>query len=337
MATIKEIAQRSGYSSATVSRLLNADPTLSVTQETRDKILAVADVLGYWENHERPLGSQQIALLYRVTKEEKLNDVYFATLKDNIKDAMRKQQLQVKTYSDTESLIRHAHNYEGFICVGANHLTTSELTKLHQILPAGVIIDTNPAPQYFDSVQPNLPLTVRNAFEEMIHRGFKKIGFIGGQGLQIGDKPMMADSRTATFKIVAEDYGMPDAPVFSCGQFTVNNGRRVGEQIITRFGREDLPDGFICASDTITVGVLQAFNSAGIIVPRDTEIISINNSELANYVSPPLTTYEINQAEMSRIAVNLLHDLVNHPHRPHAHIMVDTTLVVRQSFTPQVN
>ena len=38
MVTIKEIAQRSGYSPATVSRLLNNDQTLSVTQTTRNKI-----------------------------------------------------------------------------------------------------------------------------------------------------------------------------------------------------------------------------------------------------------------------------------------------------------
>lgn len=333
MATIKEIAQRSGYSPATVSRLLNADPTLSVTSATREKILAVADVLGYWENHERPLGSQQIALLYRVTEQEQRNDVYFATLKDSIKRAMQKQQLHVKIYSDTKELINHAQNYSGFVCVGANHLTSQELNQLHRVLPAGVVVDTNPAPQYFDSVQPNLPLTIRNAFEEMRNAGFQRIGFIGGQGLQIGDKPMMADSRTATFKIVAEEYGMLDAPVFSCGQFTVPNGRRIGKEVVDHFGKDNLPDGFICASDTITVGVLQAFNSAGVLVQRDTSIISINNSELAKYVSPPLTTYEINQAEMSRLAVRLLHDLINHQQRSHVHVMVDTKLIVRQSFT----
>ena len=332
MFTVKEVAQRSGYSSATVSRLLNGDPTLSVTDQTRNKILAVADVLGYWEDHERPLGGKDIALLFRITKQEQAKDVYFATLHKAIHEALRQQQLQVKTYSDIETLIDHADHYEGFICIGANHLTTAELSRLHKVLPAGVIIDTNPAPQYFDSVQPNLPLTVRNAFIQLVDHGFHKIGFIGGQGLQIGDRPMMADSRTATFKIVAEEYGMSDAPIFSSGRFTIENGRRIGEEIIQRFGKIGLPDAFICASDTITVGVLQAFNEAGIIVPRDTSIISINNSELAKYVSPPLTTYEIDQEEMCRIAVEDLHDLINHPGRPHTHTLVDTRLVVRQSF-----
>ncbi|WP_239473168.1 substrate-binding domain-containing protein [Limosilactobacillus coleohominis] len=59
---------------------------------------------------------------------------------------------------------------------------------------------------------------------------------------------------------------------------------------------------------------------------------AINNSELAKYVSPPLTTYEIDQPEMCRIAVDDLHDLINHPGRPHTHTLVDTRLVIRQSF-----
>ena len=41
MVTIRKIAQRAGFSPATVSRLLNGDPTLSVKEETRRKILQV--------------------------------------------------------------------------------------------------------------------------------------------------------------------------------------------------------------------------------------------------------------------------------------------------------
>ncbi|WP_295731365.1 LacI family DNA-binding transcriptional regulator [uncultured Limosilactobacillus sp.] len=337
MVTIKEIAQRAGYSSATVSRLLNSDPHLVISDRARDKILAVADVLGYWEEHDRPLGNKTIAVLFRITKKEQENDVYFATLQEHLRQAFHKRQLRIKMYSDTEKLINQAQQFEGFICVGANHLTADELTRLHQALPIGVIVDTNPAPHYFDSVQPNLPLTVRNAFEAMVSSGYHQIGFIGGQGLQIGDRPLMADSRTAAFKIVAEEYGTPDAPIFASGRFTIENGKRMGEEIIERYGRNGLPDGFICASDTITVGVLQAFNHSGVIVPRDTAIISINNSALAKYVSPPLTTYEIDQSEMCRIAVDDLHDLINHPKRPHVHLLVDTRLVVRNSFIPHNN
>ena len=47
MVTMKEIAQKSGFSQATVSRLLNGDPTLSVKEETRRRIIEVSEQLGY--------------------------------------------------------------------------------------------------------------------------------------------------------------------------------------------------------------------------------------------------------------------------------------------------
>lgn len=47
MATIKDIAEKAGVSSATVSRILNQDDTLSVTEETRARVLKIADGLNY--------------------------------------------------------------------------------------------------------------------------------------------------------------------------------------------------------------------------------------------------------------------------------------------------
>ncbi len=67
-------------------------------------------------------------------------------------------------------------------------------------------------------------------------------------------------------------------------------------------------------------------------MPRDTVVISINNSEVAKYVSPPLTSYDINQETLSRMAINLLQDLITHPQRPHVHLTVNTDIVFRKSF-----
>lgn len=52
MVTIKKIAEESGYSPATVSRLLNNDPNLSITADTKNKILEIANKLGYWKDHQ---------------------------------------------------------------------------------------------------------------------------------------------------------------------------------------------------------------------------------------------------------------------------------------------
>lgn len=331
MVTIKEIAQRSGYSPATVSRLLNNDQTLSVTQTTRNKILKVANQLGYWKDRKKPAVAPTIALLFRMNNQEQLQDSYFASLKDALLKTIEDAGMQVKVFQYVEELIDQAEEFQGFLCVGDDNVELNVFKRLHRLLPAGVFVDTDPLPHLFDSVQPNLSMTVRDALEQFADAGYQRIAFIGGIGPQIGKRPRQRDSRETAFRVVAEELEFKQADVFSSGSFSVLNGRQLGEAAIKQYG-DQLPEGFLIASDTLSVGVLQAFNDAGVIVPRDTSIISINNSDIAEYVSPPLSTYNINQKMISRMALNILRDAIANPERPHVHALVDTNLIMRESF-----
>ena len=53
MATIRDVAKAAGVSAATVSRVLREDPTLSVQQETRQRVFATAEKLGYRKPEKR--------------------------------------------------------------------------------------------------------------------------------------------------------------------------------------------------------------------------------------------------------------------------------------------
>lgn len=171
MVTIKEIAQRSGYSPATVSRLLNNDQTLSVTQTTRNKILKVANQLGYWKDRKKPAVAPTIALLFRMNNQEQLQDSYFASLKDALLKTIEDAGMQVKVFQYAEELIDQAEEFQGFLCVGDDNVELNVFKRLHRLLPAGVFVDTDPLPHLFDSVQPNLSMTVRDALEQFADAG----------------------------------------------------------------------------------------------------------------------------------------------------------------------
>ena len=81
MVTMKEIAQKSGFSQATVSRLLNGDPTLSVKEETRRRIIEVSEQLGYATGSRRIALPRRVAVLDNATREEELADAYFDELR----------------------------------------------------------------------------------------------------------------------------------------------------------------------------------------------------------------------------------------------------------------
>ncbi len=51
--TLKDIAEKTGLSPTTISRVLNYDKTLSVSDETRDQIFSVAEKLNYIKSHHR--------------------------------------------------------------------------------------------------------------------------------------------------------------------------------------------------------------------------------------------------------------------------------------------
>ena len=68
MATMKDIAERAGVSTATVSRVLNHDETLSVGKETKDRIFAAAKELNYIKAKKKK-SREKILLLQWYTQE----------------------------------------------------------------------------------------------------------------------------------------------------------------------------------------------------------------------------------------------------------------------------
>src|SRR5690606_21475010 len=100
MTTIKDIANRSKVSAATVSRVLNNDETLAVTEETRQRILQIAEELGYKtvknrriEKNSKQDNPLRIGVLVCQTPEEELSDPYFLAIRQGAEQECRDQGL----------------------------------------------------------------------------------------------------------------------------------------------------------------------------------------------------------------------------------------------------
>lgn len=332
MVTMKEIAQKSGFSQATVSRLLNGDPTLSVKEETRRRIIEVSEQLGYATGSRRIALPRRVAVLDNATREEELADAYFDELRSVLGDNARAQHMELTSFSHIDDLIADAGDFDGFISIGPSVLSSDRLLKLHLVLPYGVFIDINPAPSLFDSVQPDLSQTILDALDVLVSSGKRRIGYIGGTGFTMGLYEYPEDSRLTAFRNWTERLGLDaEGLIYAQGAFTVDTGRTLGEKAANDH-RDDMPDAFIVAADTIAVGVLQAFTAAGVLVPRDTSVISINNQAIAQYTSPTLTSYDIDQNELADTAITMLAEAISSRRTLHHHTFVSTTLVVRDSF-----
>ena len=100
MATIKEIAKRTGFSQATVSRLLNGDPaSLSVREETRRAIIRASEDLGYSAQAKRIVIPHEVALLDNEESDETLRDSYFADLRSALEHNAKQQRMELDWFS----------------------------------------------------------------------------------------------------------------------------------------------------------------------------------------------------------------------------------------------
>lgn len=329
MVTIKEIAARTGFSTATVSRLLNDDPTFSVSSQTKKKILGVAKSLGYQHQRKGNSTNHNISLLYSISPQKEISDIFYNDLRNSIIEFAAKIGM-------TLSFVRHANeipeNSDGFIAVG--YYDQQEIEQLKQLSIHGVFLEYNPSYHDFDSIKFNFQQIVKEAIVLFINNHFHSIGFIGGPSWSSNLKPHNHDDvRTQYFEYYTKRAGVfDDQAIFIGDSFSVSSGFTLGKQIIKQYSGKPLPEGFLVATDPLAVGVLQAFNESRIVVPDDTTLISINDNDIAKYVSPPLTSFHLDVNQLGSSSVNFLQQVIDTPNRQPTTILLGAELVYRKSF-----
>ncbi|MGB7460945.1 MAG: LacI family DNA-binding transcriptional regulator [Carnobacterium jeotgali] len=328
MATITEVAQEAGYSIATVSRVLNNDPKLSVGDETREKIFEAADKLNYRKKLVQPQ-VKNIAFLYWLTDKEELEDVYFKQMRLEIETLAKKNNIELTTYKISEGIKKIPTNIEGFIAIGG--FSSKELTYLRKLTSCGVFLDTTPDPDHYDSVRPDLIRITERAVDFFMEKGHTEIGFIGGNYHNPDTNEDEMDIRERKFRRYLESKNLLNEKyIFSKRRFSVESGYELMNQAIDELG-DNLPTAFFIAADPIAVGCLQALNEKGIAIPERVSIISMNNISVTKYLSPPLTTYAINTYEMSKSAIELLLERIIEKRLIVKTVIIGSSLIVRKS------
>lgn len=332
MVTLKEIAQHSGYSQATVSRLFKGDTSLSITNETKQKIIHTALSMGY-DRSKIKTTLEKIAVLFWLTEQEELQDVYFQQLRLSLEKYAQLNNMEIELIKHEQEAAQIPDSVSGFVGVGS--FTKEELIKFKESCPNGVLLELNPEPDLFDTVKPDTDRITRQAIDYFLQKGYTKIGFIGGAFHNPAIDEDEADSREIVFRQYMEKKGLLNEDyIFSKGKFTVNQGYQLTLELIESLG-ENLPEAFFIASDTIAVGALQAFNEKYISIPDRLELISVNDTEISKFVSPPLTTFRIDVEEIAKTAIDMLVDQIVYPRKITKTVLLGSELIIRKSFQPK--
>ena len=194
----------------------------------------------------------------------------------------------------------------GFLALG--WFTRKELDVIYNKCNKGVFINTSPDEKLFDAVRPNLDSFVTQMVDFFVEKGHKNIGFVGGPDRNTDTGEACMDIREWSFRQSAQYYGvLEERNIFIADSFSVAEGYRLGKKMVTQV---ELPTAVCVASDTLAVGFLQALNEEGIQIPERVSVFSINDINMSQYVSPPLTTFHIDIPVLCEAAIDLLRNLI---------------------------
>jgi LacI family transcriptional regulator len=93
------------------------------------------------------------------------------------------------------------------------------------------------------------------------------------------------------------------------------------------------PTAVLCSNDMTAIGVMRESHDAGISIPRDLSVIGFDDIRLAQFVLPPLTSVQMSQSELARLAFNALMTEVERetPAPNGTDYLLKTNLVLRES------
>ena len=328
MATVKEIAEIVGVSSAAVSRVLNYDEGISVSQETREAIFATAERIGYKKKIIYPK-IENVGFLFWISSGEELEDIYYQAIYSELLSQAKNVNIHLSVITKEEGIEAIPSNLTAFVAVG--WMNRKELDQLYKKCKNGVFIDTSPNEKLFDAVRPNLDSFVTQMVDYFIEKGHKKIGFVGGTDKNVDTELPSMDIREWSFRQSAAYYGcLCEDDIYITKQYTVAEGYRAGKELASRKDK-DMPTALCVANDTLAVGVLQALNEEGVQIPERVAIFSINDVNVAQYVSPPLTTFHIDIPTICESALDLLRNRALNGGRVTKVIFVNGIPVFRKS------
>jgi LacI family transcriptional regulator len=337
MATIKEIAVHAKVSSSTVSRVLNNDPTISVTAETRDRILKVSKELGYKtvrkrksdQNLSKPT-SPRIGIFLAHTLEEEedgIDDPYFTAIRQGIESECLNQGIF------SNKIIRLLDDYQeqfiddldGLIVVGV--MNPSVLNRVFDCTDNVVFVNYSPDEDKYDSVISDFEKATTSVLMHLFNQGYKRIGYIGGQEREQITKVIIEDKRYTTYVDLMSSKGLYQEEQVFIGEFSMNQGYELMKNAIKN---GNLPEAFFIASDSMSIGAMRALQEANLRVPEDVAIASFNDVKMAKFASTPLTSVKVYTEQMGRVSIQLLLDRIAGRELP-LKVTVPTKLFIRES------
>lgn len=327
--TIKDIAEACGVSYATVSRTLNRRN--GVDPKTREKILRVADRLGYSPNlHARSLKTNQTGIIGLILPD--ISNPFFADIASAVNEVIYAQgynSILCTTGWDVgieekQLSVLLDHRVDGII-----FKPSPELTERYAKLPIANVMISNAQDRRFNFVEIDNPQGGRIAADHLSDCGYRTPAFIGGDEDSRSNRDRLSGFREQ----LKERQIELSEKMIRFGGFSIESGYRSVAELLSQ---SDSPDCFFCGNDLIALGALQYLSENGIPVPDSVGVIGFDDVYFSSLPQIQLTTIRQPRREIGATAAQaLIAALETDDDHPSTQITLQPELIARNTTIRQ--
>lgn len=334
--TINDVADLSGFSITTVSRVINNN--YPVSDKTRKKINIAIEELGFRPN-----------LLARSLIQDKTQTI--GVLTPSIENLFFSQVIKgIDSYVEDK-------DYRSFLCnTDGNPEKEKELmdSLLNRSVDGIIVIDPrtdNIKNGYYEGISKRLPLVLINGYSEGVQCNFVLNDDVTGTlealryfvqegclklGLLRGKSSHSYDIKEETFNKFCEEQGIEGKVLRIMGGNGVETVAQAKEIILKHLQgpKKEHLDALLCCNDFMAVGALNAARACHVKVPKDLRLIGFDNTIVSQITEPTLSTVDHHMSELGDTAARRMVALIRaDKDKPMntTKISVSTHLIIRET------
>jgi len=324
---MRDVAKRASVSTSTVSHVINS--TRFVTPDLAERVRGTMAELGYQPNAvARSLRRKETLTLGMLVPDNA--NPFFAQMARAIEDICYEQGYSLIFSNSEGDAARELANadvllskrVDGLIFVAVGMGSQDLLPILESA--AVVVVDRDLPGIDVDAVLVDNLSGGYQATEHLLNLGHRRIACITGPS----ETTPSAD-RVTGLREALRAAGLPvDESLIVRGDFQFASGFQGAQALLTR---PDPPTAIFACNDLMAVGCIAAAAELGYRVPAELSIVGFDDTTLASYTTPPLTTVTQPISEVGRLATQLLIRRIQTPNSARERHVLPTGLVVRGS------
>ena len=304
MATMKDVARLAGVSTSTVSHVINNNRFVS--DAIREKVTSAIHELNYAPSAlARSLKLNQthtIGMLLTASR-----NPFYAEIVRGVEHSCYERGYSLilcNTEGDKERMDRNLETLlqkrvDGLLIMCTeSHLPSAEILERYPSIPS-VMMDWAPFEGSSSIIQDNSLLGGEIATRHLISRGYTRIACIAGPHDKTPARLRLEGYQRA---MAAAGLSVPEEYIVE-SDFEFQGGFRAMQQLLAL---TPVPQAVFTSNDAMAVGVYHAVWLAGLRIPQDIAVVGYDDIELAQYMTPPLSTVHQPKDELGRLAVDTL-------------------------------